>query len=602
LFELVAKLLLTLVVGLGAPLLWVVVRAGRLAGWLLRPLLWFFERFVVLLERGYPRLVRWSLRNKAMVAVLALGGIVAAGRAALDLETELVPEMHQGEFTVEAALPVGTPLPETDRVIAPLDDTLRATVPHLAEVAMRIGSERDSNEAGERGEHTARIRVALGGAVVPDAPAGTPRRARLEDPRDAEEEALMAVRDAVRTIPDLRVHVSRPVLFSFKAPIEVEVRGYDLAELDRATRIVEDRLALIPGLRDVKGSILPGSPEIQITYDRDALSRAGLDIRKVAELVRDKVQGREATKYNLKDRKVPIRVRVQDIADASLQELRELVVNPGGTRPIPLQAVAELVVGRGPNEIRRIGQQRVGVVTANLQGVALGSTADAVREAIEGLRAELPPGVTTAVTGQSQEWERSSQSLYLALGLSVFLVYVIMASQFESLVHPLVILVSVPLALIGVVGALWALAIPVSIVVFLGVILLVGIVVNNAIVLVDYVNQLRERGMPLEEALVTAGRVRLRPILMTTLTTVLGLLPMALGLGDGSEIRIPMAVTVIAGLSFSTLLTLVVVPTLYAAVARFGEERSGSAARRLEEELSRVSAAQLAAKVEEEAP
>jgi HAE1 family hydrophobic/amphiphilic exporter-1 len=274
-------------------------------------------------------------------------------------------------------------------------------------------------------------------------------------------------------------------------------------------------------------------------------------------------------------------VRADGMDKASIEELRNLAVNPPGaaamsriaagqlglqTPPIPLSAVADIEVGRGPNEIRRIGQQRVGLVTANIEGAGLGSVATDIDTALAEL--ELPASVNTAVTGQSEEWDTSSQSLYLALGLSVFLVYVIMASQFESLLYPLIILVSIPLAFVGVVVVLLLLDMPLSVIVFLGAIMLAGIVVNNAIVLVDYVNQLKQRGHETAAALELAGTVRLRPILMTTLTTVLGLIPMAMGLGDGAEIRQPMAVTVIAGLSVSTVLTLIVIPTLYQFVDR----------------------------------
>jgi hydrophobic/amphiphilic exporter-1 (mainly G- bacteria), HAE1 family len=207
--------------------------------------------------------------------------------------------------------------------------------------------------------------------------------------------------------------------------------------------------------------------------------------------------------------------------------------------------------------------------------------------------------VTTAVTGQSEEWETSSRSLYLALALSVFLVYVIMASQFESLVYPLVILFSIPMALVGVVWTLVLLDVPVSVLVILGLILLAGIVVNNAIVLVDYTGQLKARGHSTDEALALAGQVRLRPILMTTLTTVLGLVPMAIGLGDGAELRTPMAITVIAGLGFSTVLTLVVIPTIYAGVDRlFGGAVPEPRDVGLMRELAAVTPEQLAPEVE----
>jgi HAE1 family hydrophobic/amphiphilic exporter-1 len=582
-FELFGKLVSAVFI-LVAALLVVLVRVvGVVVGLVIKPVLWLFDAFMRVLEAAYPRLIRWSLRNRVVVYALVLAGGAATLWAAPQLDSELIPELHQGEFTVELSLPVGTPLVATAETMVPVEQQLLAEIPRLRGLITTIGSERDSSESGERGEHTTRLRVALttqktrtdalvgtgapdgAEAVREDRPA-IGKQAPATDPATAEREALAAVRPLVLRVPDAVVNVTRPALFSFTRPIEVEIRGYELAELGDATEAVREALTGITGLRDVKASILPGSPEVQIVYNRDALARYNLDIRTVAELVRNKVQGFEATKYNRKDRKIPVRVRLKDIETADIEALRGLVVNPGQTRPVPLSAVAELTLGRGPNEIRRIGQQRVGLVTANLEGSGLGSAVEKIDAALAAI--ELPAGVDLAVTGQSAEWETSSRSLYLALGLSIFLVYVIMASQFESLVYPLIILVTIPLAAVGVIWALLLLGLPVSVLVFLGAILLAGIVVNNAIVLVDYAGQLKSRGYSTDEALALAGQVRLRPILMTTLTTVLGLIPMALGLGDGAELRTPMAITVIAGLSFSTLLTLVVIPTLYAGVDR----------------------------------
>jgi HAE1 family hydrophobic/amphiphilic exporter-1 len=587
--ELLGKLLAT-ILGLSSTAI-VMLIGGVLwvFGWIVKPILWVFDKLITGLERAYGAVIRWSLRNAIVVVTLALGafGVMIVG--ATQLDSELIPEVHQGEFTVELSFPVGTPIDETDALVEPLEQALAERVPHLQSSITRIGSERDSDETGERGEHTAKIAITL----VPGA---------ATTPEQAEQDALEVVREVVRDIPDLDTNITRPVLFSFKTPVEVEVRGHDLEELALATEAVRERLAALEGLRDVRASIQPGNPEVQILYDRDALARLGLDIRAVAELVRDKVQGKEATKFNRRDRKVPIRVRAEGMDKAGVEDLRGLAVNPPGaaalsglapdqlglqTPAVPLSAVAEIEVGRGPNEIRRIGQQRVGLVTANIEGVGLGSVAARIDAALAEL--ELPAGVTTAVTGQSEEWETSSRSLYLALGLSVFLVYVIMASQFESLIYPLIIMVSIPLAFVGVVAVLLAVDMPVSVIVFLGAILLAGIVVNNAIVLVDYVNQLKLRGYATAQAIELAGTVRLRPILMTTLTTVLGLIPMALGLGDGAEIRQPMAVTVIAGLSVSTLLTLIVIPTLYQLVDRLsGAAEDQSPAERLAAELAEI--------------
>ncbi len=249
-------------------------------------------------------------------------------------------------------------------------------------------------------------------------------------------------------------------------------------------------------------------------------------------------------------------------------------MNPGSSNPLPLNTVASLSVGEGPSEIRRIDGNRVALVQANIGGRSLGAAVDEVNRILKE-RIEWPDSLSYLITGQNQEWQRSRSSLYLALGLSVFLVYVIMASQFESLWQPFIIMVTIPLAFVGSVIGLHWMGMNVSVVVFLGLIMLAGIVVNNAIVLVDYTNTLRSRGMDLREAVIEACRVRLRPILMTTATTVLGLFPLALGLGEGAEIRAPMAVTVIGGLLSSTLLTLVTIPTLYYLLGRLGERFFG---------------------------
>jgi HAE1 family hydrophobic/amphiphilic exporter-1 len=226
-----------------------------------------------------------------------------------------------------------------------------------------------------------------------------------------------------------------------------------------------------------------------------------------------------------------------------------------------LSAIADLTVNEGPSQIRRVDQQRTALLTANIRGADLSTVSRDIVSAMETI--EYPAGFGYALAGQNQEMRTSLNSLLLALALAVFLVYIVMASQFESLVQPLLIMMTVPLALIGVIIVLWLASIPVTIMVFLGLIILVGIVVNNAIVLIDYINKLRARGFEKTEAIIEAGRARLRPIIMTALTTVVGLVPMALGLGEGAEIRTPMAITVIVGLTTATLLTLVVIPTLY---------------------------------------
>ncbi|RMG44435.1 MAG: efflux RND transporter permease subunit [Acidobacteria bacterium] len=543
---------------------------------------------LALLDRTYPRLVRASVRRPAPVLLGAAAALALTAWGLTRMDRALIPEVHQGEFDLAAELPVGTPLEETLAACAPIE---RAAIddPRVRRALLRVGADPSADSEPEEGENTAHLLVALAPEGRPAGFVARVRRAAYRIAgalRHAAEGGLTAVREerviadlrrVAAGIPDLQAQVSRPVLFSFHTPIEIEIQGYDLAVLRRLGERVREELRSIPGLSDVESTARPGSPEVQITYDRDALVRYGLDLRDVADLVRTKVQGSAATQFRRRERRIDIVVRLGEKHRATVRQLRNLVVNPGGAVPVPLSAVARIEIAEGPADIRRVGQRRVALVRANLNGLSLGRAGELIRRRLE--RLEWPEGTSWRLAGQAREMQRSLRSLWIALGLSVFLVYVVMASQFESLLHPLLIMITVPLALFGVVVVLGGLGIPISVVVFLGMIMLAGIVVNNAIVLVDYVNRLRRRGLSVEDALVEGGRVRLRPILMTTATTVLGLLPMSLGLGDGAEIRTPMALTVIAGLLSSTLLTLIVLPTLYSGAERVAARiRSGRGA------------------------
>jgi HAE1 family hydrophobic/amphiphilic exporter-1 len=291
-----------------------------------------------------------------------------------------------------------------------------------------------------------------------------------------------------------------------------------------------------------------------------------LSLDDVSNRLKTKIQGEVPTKFKERELQVDIRVRTTAWQAENVGELKSLVVGEREGMPISLGTVADIDVKRGLTQITRLSQQRAAVVSGNLSGRDLGS----VSKDIEGLigSVPLPPGVTVELGGQNEELNRSFKSLVFALLLAVFLVYLVMAAQFESFIHPFIILFTVPLGAIGVIWILLMTGQTLSVVVFIGAIMLSGIVVNNGIVLIDYINQLRRGGMDKLRALKEAGRIRLRPIIMTTMTTVLGLLPMALGLGEGAEIRSPMALTVIGGLFGATVLTLLVIPSLYSLVDR----------------------------------
>jgi len=499
-------------------------------------------------NRAYPAVMRTALRHPAVVVLIVLGCLWGTWTVATGLDSELLPEVHQGEFTIEVALPVGTPLEVTEQIVTPIEQAILAEREHIQSLLLTVGYDSANSQRSDEGEHTARFKVLLAeGSRGPE----------------IEQQVVDRMRNRFSRIPDLEARVVRPVLFSAKTPIEVEVIGYDLQQLRKYGEIVREQMSRLPELADVETSLRSGAPEVQVVYNRDLLAKYDLNIREVATLVRDKVKGFEATRFNMKDRRIPILVRLEVSDRESVEDVRGIIVNPGGERPIRLSAVADVTLGEGPSEVRRIDARRVALVTANIADASL-SEATWKIENVLNRDVDWPQGMTFYISGQNTEWERSQASLLIALALSVFLVYVVMAIQFESLLHPLVIMLTIPMAFVGTVLTMKALGMTLSIVVFLGMIMLAGIVVNNAIVLVDYINQLRRRGLERDEAIVQAGTVRLRPILMTTATTVLGLTPMALGLGDGAEIRTPMAIAVISGLLSSTALTLVVIPSIYA--------------------------------------
>ena len=547
------------------------------------PILYLFERGFSQVTRAYPPVLRAALSNRLSAIGLAVIPFAFVMFYLVPwLGSELIPQVHQGQFDLELALPVGTPLEVTDRMISQIEKRVLEES-EVDQMATSVGVDKTEIFSSDQGEHTATITIVLAeeadanaDANPIDAFAGSVMSLPLRIwggitgksvLAKREDDLMERVRSRLIDLPQVRTDFSRPALFTFKTPIELEIRGYDLSDLQRLGGKVERRLAEVPGLYDVKSSLQRGSPEVQIIYDRDVMAKYNLNIRNVATLVREKVQGDVVTRFRKEDRRIDVLVRVDEVDRTGVDDLRRLVVNPGARQvPIRLSSVADIQVHEGPSEIRRIDQQRAVLISANVSGLDLGTATSYIQTSLEGM--DIPSDVTFVIGGQNKEMETSLDSLAFALALAIFLVYIVMASQFESFVHPLVIMFTIPLALIGVIVVLFAAGIPLSVVVFLGMIMLAGIVVNNAIVLVDYINQLRREGMEKIDAIVEAGSIRLRPILMTTATTVLGLLPMALGLGDGAEIRTPMAITVVAGLISSTLLTLVIIPTVYSVLDR----------------------------------
>jgi HAE1 family hydrophobic/amphiphilic exporter-1 len=470
--------------------------------------------------------------------------------------------MSQGEFSYQVELPAGTPLAVTDRALLPAQQALAGEAAVDAYSAVVGGAGLSLTSTGTEGENFGQIDVRMKpGTSAAD-----------------EERAIAAVREALGRVgggEDVRVKFQRPSFFSFRTPIEVEVFGDELGPLHDAAAELHQRLSPVPGLVDVRSSAEMGNPELQVRFDRDALARYGLRLDEVAAIVRGKVKGEVATRFNEGDREIDILVRSARGEEVTADEVERVIVAQREGTPVFLSTVATISRELGPSEIRRIGQRRAAVVSANLEDKSLGEAAEDVRAVLR--TANLPASVTASLSGQEEERKRSFNSLLLALALSLFLVYLVMAAEFESLMHPFVIFFTVPMGLIGVVLALLLTGQTVNVVVMIGIVMLGGIVVDNAIVLIDAVNQLREEGLGRRQALVAGGKRRLRPILMTTATTGLGLLPMSFGIGEGAELRQPLAITVIGGLLVSTLLTLVVIPVVYTLFDRKHSEAEATA-------------------------
>ena len=524
---------------------WLGRRVRPVVEWLLKP----FDAGYAWLEVAYPALLRRALaRPTPVLAVSAIGFLVTLAIGAM-LPRNLFPPVSQGEFFFNVRLPEGTALHVTDEAIERVAATVRKD-PRVKQVYTSAGQIDLSAFAGSAREaNRGQIAVAL-------------KRT------DARTESAVAgeLRQALEQVPGVTYEFGRPSLFTFRNPVEVEVYAYNLDTLRTLSAAVAERITQVPGIEDIETSMRLGDPEVQISFDRDRLAAMELDPAAASRLVRNAVQGEAATQFSDLDRKLDIRVRASERERSAVAELATLEVGRSQGRAVPLAAVADVHVERGPSEIRRIAQQRAAVVSGNLKGHDLSSTATEIETALAGL--EVPPGAKVMLAGQNRELSESFASLRFALLLAVFLVYLVMASQFESLLHPFVIMFTLPMAVSGVVLTLVLTRQPISVMVLIGMVVQAGIVVNNGIVLIDYVKQLRAKGVAKIEALVEAGTVRLRPILMTTLTTALGLFPMALGFGEGAEVRAPLALTLMGGLLSSTVLTLIVLPAVYATVDR----------------------------------
>jgi HAE1 family hydrophobic/amphiphilic exporter-1 len=519
------------------------------------------------MEARYAALLRRALGRRKTVFILA--NLLFFGSLALLplVGTELMPMGDQGEIQVEAELPVGTPLEQTARVMRRAERAIRSSAPEVDAVMSVAGPPGFWSDAGS---NAASLRISL---------VDLDRRTR------SSEEVADALRSPLGRIPDFKARVrASEGLWIFRIlrgggeRLAVEIRGFDLETGSRLARRVADAIKEVPGVTDVDVDRKEGSQEAVIQIDADKASNLGLSVGGIARTVSTYVLGTAATYFREGGDEFRILVRLREADRRSADQLGSLpIITPKGDR-ITLADVSSISRREGPLVIRRLNQERIVTVNAGYAGADLGTVVQGVRQRLETIT--RPEGFTVGLGGEVAEQRKTFGELLVGLLLALALVYMVMASLFESLLHPLVMLLSIPFAVIGVVLALLLTDTTLNVNSFLGMIVLVGIVVNNAIVLVDYINLLRRRdGQELIEAVVEAGRRRLRPILMTTFTTVLALMPVAIGIGEGSELQAPLGRVVVGGLLTSTLITLFFVPTLYVALERLrGQKRAAAQA------------------------
>ncbi|HEX5580702.1 MAG TPA: efflux RND transporter permease subunit, partial [Gemmatimonadaceae bacterium] len=568
--ELVLTITFAIVASLGAALTLVPMLSAQLAKVRFSSRMDRFAPFVAFnrgmdaLIAGYRRAAAASLRHRWLVLGAAALSLVGANYLTRDLGNEFLPQVDDGGVGAFIRLGPGS-TPEQTNAIALEVERMVAGMPHVENYFTTAGGFLFGGSTADRAG-----RGSMDVRLVP--------ASQREMTADEWVRALQAKIDE-RGFPGARVFVRPPRIRGLRtsssgSDVSIAVQGDDLQQLQRISQDVAQLLKGIPGLENLEASTEEATPLLAVRLDRERAGFLGLDVATVGQTLRTALDGTVATRYAVGNREFDVRVRLPRDRFTSSEDIGSVALFPGraGRAPVYLRDVADVTTALGPTDIRRENQSRQlrmsGDVITDVASV--GVVADSIRARLASL--ELPDGYGILLGGEEEAIRENNRQLTIVVLLAVFLVFVVLALQYESLLNPFVILLAIPLSLVGVGLGLWVTGTALSAPVLLGVILLAGIVVNNSILLVEYVEEYRTRhAVPMMQAVIDAGAVRLRPILMTTLTTLLGMLPLAMGIGEGSELMRPLAIAVVGGLSVSTLLTLFVVPGAYVTVHTAGD-------------------------------
>jgi len=496
----------------------------------------------------YHKFLVRCLDNKKGVLIFSAGFILLTLLIFTQIPREFLPKPETVSFELNLKTPIEYSLEQTSNVVSAIEDGLSknpSTKAFFSQIGIVSGMESLNPD------------VSLNSASI------------YVETYDSNklEQVVEDIREKLEKIPGLNYSIlkEQTTLAQFlafsTAEIGLKIKGDDLNQLSELAEQLVEKIKDIRGIADINTNIGEGKPEFLIKIKRDALEKYNISPAEISSFLVNAVKGRVATQFQQMEKKYDIRVRMEEGARGNLESLLNESI-PYQETLLPLRELVSYEIVKGPKEIRRENQQREVLVTANLRkGTKISHVVPHIRERITGL--SLPSGYRIEFGGEQEEMTRSFRSLIFAFSLAVLLIYMIMAAQFESLKHPLIILLTLPMGLLGAIWALFITSQTLNVISAIGIVVLGGIVVNDAIVKIDYTNQLRRRGFPLKEAILEASRVRLRPILMTTVTTVFGLIPMSLGLGRGSELQQPLAIAVIGGLIFATFLTLILMPVVY---------------------------------------
>src|SRR3990172_6215254 len=500
------------------------------------------EAFYKVIESFYGRLLAVSLSKRLMVVLIALGIFSSSIFFWMTLGKEFVPQEDQSRFMVMFETPVGSSIEYTSRKLK-RNEELLASIPEIKSFfgAIALG------EGGRVNKGLMFVRM-------------HPRKER----KRSQQEIIGFLRRELNKEPGMTVFVNSMTMNfgSSRGPaLEFIIKGPTLAELDKYAGLITGRFKKIPGVVDVDTDMDLGLPELKVTIDRERAADAGVDLTTIAKTINSLVGGSDVTEYKEAGKRYDVRIKLIPSQSATPSDLKELYVRSKDGGLVKFENLIGVEETVAPSVVNRRDRERSITITSNLEG---DKTLGSALEDIAAISKEaLPEGFTTRLGGSAEMFQESMQSMVFALFLAVIITYMILASQFESFIHPFTVMLAFPLSIVGALGALWATGNTINIYSLIALILLVGLVVKNSILLVDYTNTLRRNGMPMREAVLTAGPVRLRPILMTALSTILGVLPTALAIGPGSESRTPMAIATIGGMVVSTFLTLILVPVVY---------------------------------------